>query len=336
MSSVLQADIPDNVLYQHLLVVNPMDPKTWRIKTILGNEKCLDDQGELKLFVEDTMSSLKVSMDQIFISLLQDADGQHRFVSLGEVKRFIEHPKMGQELMLIAEAEVKALEATMKVSTLFARAQDSSAPRQSVAQPIVKALEKGVSKECLGARDSLCPKSSPWGCNYDVIPDLSLGLTQRLILCDEATLTRSLPEERIFEHLTLIVNCHEVKFVPGKYKIGSCKKQRGPDVICEAVHGWHSDAKNMNSKNDAIQSAIWQSLQHGTVAVHCLAGIHRAACIVACHFLYRHYVLGHSDIPCDMNEIYRRLKAARPHVDPAYGHVFKSYEAHLKARVAQN
>ena len=25
----------------------------------------------------------------------------------------------------------------------------------------------------------------------------------------------------------------------------------------------------------------------GSVAVHCLAGIHRAACIVACHFLFR-------------------------------------------------
>ena len=44
----------------------------------------------------------------------------------------------------------------------------------------------------------------------------------------------------------------------------------------------------MNDANDAIQEAIWAQLQRGTVAVHCLAGIHRAACIVACHYLWRY------------------------------------------------
>ena len=40
---------------------------------------------------------------------------------------------------------------------------------------------------------------------------------------------------------------------------------------------------------------MWATLQGGgTVAIHCLAGIHRAAMITACHFLYRHHVLGHT------------------------------------------
>merc|ERR1712014_18216 len=119
----------------------------------------------------------------------------------------------------------------------------------------------------------------------------------------------------------------------GKYKIGACSHNSTdrPAIICQAVHGWHGQPpESMNATNDQIQASIWEHLQHGTVAVHCLAGIHRAACIVACHFLYRYYILGHTDIPHDTVEIYRRLKAARPHVEPAYAHVLRSYENHLK------
>eukprot|EP00971_Amphidinium_carterae_P252919 5021238-Amphidinium_carterae.1 len=36
----------------------------------------------------------------------------------------------------------------------------------------------------------------------------------------------------------------------------------------------------MNKRNDEIQKAMWTALQRGTVAVHCLAGIHRA--LIAC------------------------------------------------------
>jgi len=179
----------------------------------------------------------------------------------------------------------------------------------------------------------LCPHSSPWARNYSVIPDLSLGPTQRLILCDEATLTRNLPQERIFEYLRLIVNCHESRSAPGKYKVGSCAGKDPPKAIFQAVHEWHGlNSTEMNSVNDSIQESMWEQLQQGSVAVHCLAGIHRAACIVACHFLWRHYVLGHRDVPCDPKVIYQRLKAVRPAVSPAYAHVLQKYEAHLKSK----
>jgi len=164
-----------------------------------------------------------------------------------------------------------------------------------------------------------------------VIRDLSIGRTQRLILCNETTLTRTLPEEKIFEYLRLIVNCHESSGSAKKYQIGSCSSAQKPAIIWQAVHEWHAlTGENMNRVNDAIQTAIWDALQNGTVAVHCLAGIHRAACIVACHFLWRHYALGHKDVPCDPSAIYASLQAQRPAVSPAYSHVLNNYQAHLR------
>merc|ERR1712080_190192 len=113
--------------------------------------------------------------------------------------------------------------------------------------------------------------------------------------------------------------------------MGSCASQDPPLGIFQAVHEWHGlNDTEMNRVNDEIQRNMWDALQRGTVAVHCLAGIHRAACIVACHFLWRHYALGHRDVPCDPTVIYRRLKAVRPAVSPAYTHVLQKYEAHLK------
>merc|ERR1712117_992423 len=107
------------------------------------------------------------------------------------------------------------------------------------------------------------------------------------------------------------------------YKIGSCSTEDKPKVIFQAVHQWFSLGSDMNKTNDEIQEAMWEALQTGTVAVHCLAGIHRAACIVACHFLWRHYALGHTQLPSDARQIYSILKAARPAVEPAYTHVLQ-------------
>jgi len=184
--------------------------------------------------------------------------------------------------------------------------------------------------------NELCPKWS-LGCNYDVIPELSLGPTQKLILSDEETLRRQRPEERIFEHLCLIVNCHEnAARVPGNfYKIGVCSTGQMPDIICQQVHKWYQDSESeMNRINDVMQAKIWDALQRGTVVVHCLAGIHRAACIVACHFLWRHYVLRDRGVTNDVFEIYACLKAARPHVEPAYGLVLERYKKHLQSVTA--
>jgi hypothetical protein len=51
--------------------------------------------------------------------------------------------------------------------------------------------------------------------------------------------------------------------------------------------------------------------------------------ITACHFLYRHHVLGHTNIPCDEAEIYRKLISVRPHVSPAYQDILRGYKAHV-------
>ena len=95
-----------------------------------------------------------------------------------------------------------------------------------------------------------------------------------------------------------------------KYAVGTKGKL---EVIAHAVHNWwRAGAAATVEHNDAIQRAIWRHLRGGgSVAVHCLAGIHRAACIVACHFLYRHYTLGHAEVPADAADIYAKLISVR-------------------------
>lgn len=322
----LVVELPDNVMYQKLTIFDPVNPRLWVATNLLGRDHCLSTPQDAELFFTDVESSLNAAINLIYLSVSQDADGRHHFVSLGSAASVL---KAGSgRLSLCAEAEVKELRDSGGAVLLFAKA-----PAETNADDV--GLSGSASKDTMPARDAMCPKSSIFARNYDVIPELSIGITQKLILCDEATLMRELPEEKIFEHLKLIVNCHENAVPRNKYKVGSCTIGEHPLVICQAVHGWHSrDAAGMNRKNDDIQRAIWEQLQHGTVAVHCLAGIHRAACIVACHFLWRHYALGHTEIPSDPVEIYCRLQAARPAVDPAYEHVLRAYEAHLKKRTA--
>mmetsp|Transcript_84097 Transcript_84097/g.167845 ORF Transcript_84097/g.167845 Transcript_84097/m.167845 type:complete len:138 (-) Transcript_84097:64-477(-) len=133
------------------------------------------------------------------------------------------------------------------------------------------------------------------------------------------------------EHVTLVVNCHEANCDVAKYFPHGRKGGKSLEVIAHAVHTWHSfDGTPSVDKNDQIQAAIWAHLQAGnSVAVHCLAGIHRAACIVACHFLYRYHTLGHTHVPHVTDDIYRKLISVRPAVAPAYLHVLQEYEAHV-------
>ena len=81
----------------------------------------------------------------------------------------------------------------------------------------------------------------------------------------------------------------------------------------------------MKRKCDEIQTAIWQDLQNGSVAVHCLARIHRVACIVAGKYLSRYYNIAQKRISANVDEIYRQMIAVRPAVSPAYIHVLISY-----------
>ena len=94
------------------------------------------------------------------------------------------------------------------------------------------------------------------------------------------------------------------------------------------MHEWYSGGAATVAKNDTIQKAIWRHLEGGdSVAVHCLAGIHRVACIVACHFLYmyRHFALGQRSVPAEPADIYSKMQSVRPHVSRAYEHVLRKY-----------
>ena len=174
------------------------------------------------------------------------------------------------------------------------------------------------------------PELAPHGTwtNYSVVPWLCLGRTAAVILSDEETLCRELPDERIFEHLRLVINCHQDR--PGRaYRAGApWASGKSPDVVAHAAHTWYStDRERTNQKIDRINERMWATLREGgTVAIHCLAGIHRAAMITACHFCTD--VLGHTTHRGDEAEIYRKLISVRPHVSPAYqAYVLRGYKA---------
>eukprot|EP00927_Polykrikos_kofoidii_P037316 TRINITY_DN31450_c0_g2_i1.p1 TRINITY_DN31450_c0_g2~~TRINITY_DN31450_c0_g2_i1.p1 ORF type:complete len:331 (-),score=39.73 TRINITY_DN31450_c0_g2_i1:28-1020(-) len=325
MVESLAVVFPENARFTQLNVADPVDPTSWSTVTLSRKVLPLTANDVWVDFLEDFQVAYGISLHLVWISVSQDDDGQHNFVNLAEAAEVL-HEKSGRQLRLYAECDVKASQKDGDPVMFYARAGELGGVQNVESLP---RSTSGLPGWRPAGHDELCPHSSIFARNYSVIPDLSMGPTQRLILCDQATLTAVLPEERIFEHLTLIVNCHETHVFPGKYRVGVCGTGEMPDVICQAVHTWYNASK-INSVNDKMQEAMWKSLQTGTVAVHCLAGIHRAACIVACHFLWRHYVLGHRDIPCDPVEIYRRLKAVRPAVSPAYTHVLQSYQEYLR------
>lgn len=339
--------LPDNVRYQELRLADALDPRSWAaVPRGGGRAESLGESGA-DAFFDDMVNSHRTPVQLIFVSVEQDSAGRHLFVSFAAALQAL-LTRHGDRLSHFEEAEVKSMRDESNAILLYARPATDAAEEGEVnarTQAATRASYAAAGRDFTQAATAiapglsdaeLCPHSSPWARNYSVIPDLSLGPTQRLILCDEATLMRSLPEERIFESLKLIVNCHESRQTEGKYKVGSCSTKEPPKAIFQAVHEWHglNDAE-MNRVNDWIQQTMWEQLQNGTVAVHCLAGIHRAACIVACHYLWRYHTLGHKNVPCDATVIYQRLKANRPAVSPAYTHVLQKYEAHLKRQAAQ-
>ena len=245
--------------------------------------------------------------DATYISIHQQKDGRHDFVCLRDVLN--QH----NPLRVFDEAEVKG-----RGRLFYARPRKAQSLSQIDATPTT-----------LWDYPELAPHGT-WT-NYSVVPWLCLGRTAAVILSDEETLCRELPDERIFEPLRLVINCHQDR--PGRaYRAGApWASGKSPDVVAHAVHTWYStDRERTNQKIDRINERMWATLQQGgTVAIHCLAGIHRAAMITACHFLYRHHVLGHTNIPCDEAEIYRKLISVRPHVSPAYQDILRGYKAHV-------
>jgi len=336
---MLTLALPGNLLYKELLFVDLEDVRTWRVTESSGHQASLASGDNADQFFQDMRGAHQVPSGLIYVSVAQDEAGRHCFLCLGDIAKALRAPEE-QHLKFVPELAAKALRDSEGAVLLYARpasppAGEGAAPGGAAAKLADGIVDRHHLKPT-PKENELCPKTSPW-VNYDVIPELSLGVTQKLILCDEMTLTRSLPDERIFEYLTLIVNCHEnvARVAPGLYKIGACSTDRKPEVICQEVHKWYAlGSADMDRANDKIQEKIWEALQSGTVAVHCLAGIHRAACIVACHFLWRHYVLGDHSIPDDLDQIYSCLIAQRPRVSPAYLSVLTSYKQHLQKRAA--
>lgn len=294
----------EHPIFHSLVLSDPSEPSSWTVITASGESQ------PLAVVAEDLHRG-----EPCFISVAQEADGQHRFISLAEAVR-------GGACELIQESEVKAKRNAL---LLYARRMDGG-ERGVASRPLADTMGKLVCDDL--APHSMCT-------NYSIVPWLSLGRSQRLILCDEATLKSPRPQDPIFDTVTLIVNCHENAATAAKYKVGV---KGDLEVVAHAVHTWFGGGEaSMLTKNDEMQRAIWSHLEGGgSVAVHCLAGIHRAACIVACHFLFRRYVLGHVDVPEDPEDIYRKLQSVRPHVAPAYEHVLRRYSEHVRAAVRKS
>mmetsp|Transcript_21914 Transcript_21914/g.70557 ORF Transcript_21914/g.70557 Transcript_21914/m.70557 type:complete len:247 (+) Transcript_21914:139-879(+) len=242
----LVVSLQDASPLRELRIGDPLDPSSYEV---------VYDSGETKAFLEVSREVFNAVDADTFVSVAQERDGQHVFVKLVDVARRVP--------VYVPEAEAKGASSRKKL-LLYARRPTSDD----------HLLEKKTWEHA-----DLAPRG-PWT-NYSVVPWLSLGRTQALILSDEHTLTQRLPRERIFEHLVLVVNCHEDRPDKSKYLAGAVEGRPPPAVMAHAVHKWFSHDKGVVEKNDAIQRAIWAALQRGTVAVHCLAGIHRAACIVA-------------------------------------------------------
>jgi len=75
------------------------------------------------------------------------------------------------------------------------------------------------------------------------------------------------------KNMALIVNCHQMEHSREKY---TCKPKK---VICYSVHQMRRGGGKIDSANapgrvfENFNRAIWEALQTGSVAIHCLAGV---------------------------------------------------------------
>jgi len=132
----------------------------------------------------------------------------------------------------------------------------------------------------------------------------------KLIISNEAILLAP-PKSRhgpFFDNVALIVNCNLAS--PPPYTVTARK------VICHPIHTMSRAKGASDSVLYSINDAIWEGLQTGNVVVHCLAGVHRAACVVVSHALYRHYRLRHTYISNDISALYSKLASIRRGVAP--------------------
>lgn len=251
--------------------------------------------------------------DRVHVSVLQREDGRHAFVALTEART-------GRRPLTLMDED--AVRRVPRPRLFYATA--AAAPAAD--------LPTGWD------HFDLAPHRGPWT-NYTVLPWLCAGRTRAFVLSDEETLCRDQPDEPLLRHLALIVNCHQDR-PEREYRAGSPWNGAPPRVVSHAVHKWYGAVlgggkEDVLRKIDAVNADIWEALRTGTVAVHCLAGIHRAACIAACHFLYRRHVLGQKEVSGDTKDIYAKMMSVRPRVSPAYQHILVAYEAYLVRKTLQ-
>eukprot|EP00667_Euglena_gracilis_P006978 EG_transcript_7043 len=278
----------------------------------LGTPACTDLSGP-------PFEALARIHPNLFISVMQDQLGQHSYVSAIEAQHYVSAALRNETLpqvRLWPEDDVKMLTGMGSAGAVNARLVDEDG-----GPPVAyKALRPGT---C-----DMCPNQGGRGLNYHCIEELTLGPTQRVLLSDEGTLNRGDPRVPIFKHIVLIVNTHEDESAArkDKYRVGD-----NPDVIYQPVHKmWNMGDEGVSTIMHGIQTRVWQALQRGSVVSHCLAGLHRAPTVVVCQFLFRFYTLKMYDICNDVDTIYRRIQAVRPHAEPlSYIAIIRKYEKWL-------
>lgn len=304
---------------EHLKLHAPLDPNSWTVS--------FGDLGEHSLFASLDLLALHfgLPLENVFVQFRMDDLGRHEYVSLGEVK--LRSPQSAEgscgTLRVLSEDYVKELRRRLGDQSLLVLT--AARPELLPDAPVLSAGP--VSDE------DLCPPRGIYR-NYSLCEDLALGPLQRVMLSDESTLGHGVEKNgiKIFNHLKLIINCHESASAdkPGKYRVGTAR----PTVIFQPIHELMcAKQATVIAVMDRIQQEVWRCLQEGSVAVHCLAGVHRAPTVVVCHYLYRYYVLGHTDVCHDVTTIYSRLRAVRPGVEPlSYIRLIDKYQDYLVSK----
>lgn len=304
--------LPGSRTLSALLLERPLDPSTWVSLTKPGGAS----RQRGRAAIEAVLLGLPPADAQkaVYVQHRMDNLGRHEYIDLSALARRLGEGG-GPEVSVVGEDFVKPL-------------LESGRALVFTAQP-VQGMVVPTGLPPRSAEDArLCPPMSLHA-NYSVCEELTLGGTQRVFLADEATLARggaAMPP--IFNHVVLVVNCHQDASAarPDKYRLGEAR----PAVLYQPVHKLYgSPAPVVVAALRVIVEQMWQALQRGSVAVHCLAGLHRAPAVVACFYLYRRYILGHTQLPSDISQIYERIRAIRPSVAPlGYLSLIRTFETY--------
>lgn len=324
---MLTIPLASNDWYLEMRLVRGRFPHSWLVVASSGKQQSLSDWATAMRFFQDIERVYRTPTSLMYASVQQDEAKDHEFVSLADAAFALKHG-VTAALATFPESVVSKACSTSRAVMLHTRRDAKPRDDFSSDRSLSDASEKLQTME---QHRSLCVHA--WPSWYVTIPELSFSRTQKLIVCDENTLCFELQDEIIFEHLKLIVNCHEASPSRQKYKAGAFGSEHKPRIVSQPVHEWpnHSD-EEMGCANDEIQSAIWTALQSGSVAVHGVADVRLAACIVGCHFLWRFFVFAHHELPNDVERIFLRLQSIWPSLTDEYVPILSRYKEYLHKR----